>query len=103
MNEAQMLEKLVGVPEGARVFVSYEAGNEPTERAIREAERSRQEGYPSRYFTGTLAGVRMTRDGSWMMTVLCDTRDDERTGQNQAFRSFNPSVGRLICVEVLDT
>jgi len=102
MTEREMLDKLNGVPQGAKVFVSYLAGRKPTARAIREAERARREGLAMRHFTGTLTEVRTTKKGEAIMTVLADVRDNEQTGAHEHFRSFNPSLGQLLHVEVLE-
>lgn len=101
MDEREMLEKLNGVPEGATLFVSYLAGRKPTARAFREAERARREGLSMRHFVGTLTGVWRTKKGEAVMTVLCDTRDDERRGTEDGYRTFNPNLGQLLSVEVI--
>jgi hypothetical protein len=101
MNEISTMKALVGVPEGATLFVSYLPGREPTARAVREAERARQEGLARRHFLGTLASQRITKKGEFVFTVLCDNRDDERRGTQDGYRTFNPSLGTLLAVEVI--
>lgn len=101
LNEVNAMKALVGVPEGALLFVSYVAGREPTDRAVREAERSRREGIARRHFVGKLASQRVTKKGEYVFTVLCDNRDDERRGTRDGYRTFNPSLGNLLTVEVV--
>ena len=101
LSAVDMVQKLAGVPEGAQVFVSYLAGRPPTGRAIREARRARREGMARRHFTGRLHRVWMTKAGEPVMTVLCDNRDDERTGAKEAYRTFNPALGTMLTLEVV--
>lgn len=102
MDAFEMKKKLDNVPQGSKIFVSYIAGRPPTVRAVREASRSVREGIPKRYYFGTFDRVRMTKRGEFIMTMLCENRDDERNSQSQAFRSFNPNLGELITLEVLE-
>lgn len=102
MTEAEMLAALAGVPEGADLFVSYVAGRAPTDRAIREAQRATRAGQARRHFTGKLHRVWRTQKGEAVLTVLTPDRDDERTGAQEAYRTFNPSLGTLLGVTVLD-
>lgn len=101
LSATDMVRKLEGVPEGATVFVSYLAGREPTPRAVRESERARREGYAPRHFFGKLHRVWTSKKGDPILTVLCDNRDDERTGSREGYRSFNPNLGTMLMVEVL--
>jgi hypothetical protein len=101
MDEQAMVAALAGVPEGADLFVSYVAGRAPTERACREARRSEREGLARRHFLGKLHRVWRTQSGETVLTVLCENRDDERTGRQEAYRTFNPSLGTLLGVTVL--
>lgn len=103
MDEQQMVAALAGVPEGASLLVSYVAGREPTDRAVREAARSEAAGIPRRAFFGKLHRVWRTKGrGEVVLTVLCENRDDERTGRQEAYRTFNPSLGTLLGVTVLE-
>ncbi len=102
MSEQEMVLALAGVPSGTPLFVSYVAGRPPTDRAIREAARSRREGIAKRHYFGTLAEVRTTKRGDAILTIVCENRDDERTGEHRAFRTFNPNLGQLLSVAVLD-
>jgi len=103
MNEAQMAAALRGVPLGSLLFVSYEAGRPPTPRAVREAERHTRI-MSRRHFVGTLEGVWMTRDGQTVLTLFAYNRDREiGSGMVEGgYRTFNPSVGNLLSVEVIE-
>lgn len=100
MNGQEMLDRVRG-QEGSQVFVSYVPGREPTARAVREAGRSSRQGISRRHFVGTLHRVWRTKRGQPVITVLCDNRDDERTGSQQGYRTFNPELGSLLVLEVL--
>lgn len=102
MTEREMVDKLTGVPEGSIVFVSYLVGRQPTARAIREAERSRRENIARRHFVGTLTSVWTTKRGDTVFTVLCDNRDDEARGTEEGYRTFNPNLGQLLSLEVIE-
>lgn len=99
MTEQEMLNKLREIPFGSLVFVSYTAGREPTDRAIRESKRSRREGINGRHFIGTLEVVRRTKKDEVIMVIKCDNREDERNGYPYGFRAFNPNVGTLLTLE----
>lgn len=101
MDESQTRSKLQDVHEGATLFVSYLAGREPTERALREAQRASDMGLAKRHFFGKLASCRVTRKGEFVFTVLCDHRDDERRGTADGYRTFNASLGTLLSLEVI--
>ncbi len=101
MTENEMLAVLADAPEGAPVFVAYQAGRPPTDRAVREAQRSASEGIPHGFFFGKLHRVWRTKGrGEAVLTVLCANRDDERTGAKEAYRTFNPSLGQLRALTV---
>jgi hypothetical protein len=102
MNESEMMAVLAGLPEGTELFVSYVAGREPTDRAVREAQRSTDAGIARRHFTGKLHRVWTTKRGDTVLTVLCDNRDDERSGKQEAYRTFNPRLGTLLGVTVFN-
>jgi len=101
MDQIQAQERLTGVPDGATLFVSYLAGREPTERAVREAGRAETEGMARRHLFGTLVSRRTTRRGDFVFTVLCDNRDDERRGTLDGYRTINPNLGSLLTLEVI--
>lgn len=101
LTAADMVNRLDGVPEGTPVFVSYLAGRAPTDRAVREASRARREGLSRHHFTGRVHRVWATKKGDTVLTVLCDVRDDERTGAQEAYRTFNPALGTMLTLEVL--
>lgn len=101
LDETECVRRLQEAPEGAVLFVSYRAGRAPTERAEREAARACREGIARHHFLGTLASKRVTRRGEFVFTVLCGNRDNEATGEQQGYRSFNPSLGRVLSLEVI--
>lgn len=103
MNTVQMIEKLMGVPVGSTVFVSYLAGRRPTEQAKREAQRSIAEGIAPRHFTGRYESVRRTKKGEMVLTLWVEERDSGDPMRRGAYRTFNPSLGTLLTLEVLRT
>ncbi len=102
INASNMLQALDGVEPGATVFVSYLAGRAPTARAVREARKAEDEGYPKRWFLGTLTTKGVNRRGEAYITVFTETRynDDEPAAQGH-YRSFNPSLGTMLSIEVV--
>jgi len=100
MNSEQMVNTLKNVPEGALLFVSYIAGREPTERAIQEAKPHTENPARSRrHFVGTLSRVWTARNGDPILTIHAHNRN---TGDKAGgYRSFNPSLGQLLAVQVL--
>jgi hypothetical protein len=101
LDETRTEERLAAIPDGAAVFVSYLVGREPTDRAVREAQRARREGLAPRHFFGTLQTRRRTKRGELVFTVLCDNRDDERRGTQDGYRTFNSSLGTLLALEMV--
>lgn len=101
LTETEALEKLSSAQPGATLFVSYLAGRPPTDRAVREARRAEREGFARRHFTGVLTDAWVTRKGEFVFRVLCGERDDERRGTEDGYRTFNPSLGTLLSLEVI--
>lgn len=99
----EMLDKLQGVEKGRRVFVSYTAGRPPKERAVREAQKAVDEGYAKRWFEGTLEGVWTTRKGEPVMCIFSTTRYNEQDPSAEGhYRTFNPALGTLLTLEVVE-
>jgi hypothetical protein len=96
-----MLKELSGILPGSLVFVSYEAGGPPTERA--KAESARHSG-PKRYFTGIFQRVWLTNRKEWVMRIFAFNRDTIRNGimTEGAFRTFNPAYGNLVLIDVIN-
>lgn len=106
MNEAEMLEKLAGCGRGTRVFLSYIAGRvnlHPNAQA--ERERAEDEGLNLRHYTGTLESLRDTSKGQKLLTLWVEERDShtpEGALVPGNYRAFNPNLGRMLTLEVLD-
>ncbi len=101
MDEAQTAALLAGLSEGAEVEVVYEAGGERTPRAEREASRARLAGADLQRLRGRYVGSWRNQRGELYFTILTPDRDDERTGEQEAYRSINPSVGNLRALQAL--
>ena len=105
INQAKMLEILKDVPPGSIVFVSYSAGRRPSDTALRESARAVEEGLALRHFTGKLEGVHKKGKvhwDEWYFTVWVEERDSAKNGMTPGnFRAFNPSLGRLHHLEVI--
>lgn len=99
----EMVAKLKDVPKGAQVFVSYLAGRPAKPRALREAERASEEGYAKRWFQGRLESVWTTKKGEPVMCVFTHTRynEDEPQGGDGHYRTFNPALGTMLSLEVI--
>ena len=96
--------RLEGRPKGTRVFVSYVAGRAPTERALRESESSSDAGENRRHFVGSLESLWQAKNGDTIVTVQAFNRDTESPDglKPGGFRSFNPNLGKLLALDVLD-
>lgn len=104
MTTAMTANEMVAAVEGnvgREVFVSYLAGNPPTERAIREARRAKMEGMARRHFTGKIHAVKTNKKGEPYLVIATPNRDNESTGEQWNYRSFNPQLGTLLTIEVL--
>jgi hypothetical protein len=105
VNQAKMLEILGDVPPGSIIFVSYSAGRPPSDTALRESARAVEEGLALRHFTGKLEGVhkKKVRWDEYYFTLWVEERDSAKNGMTQGnFRAFNPSLGRLHHIEVIE-
>lgn len=98
---SQMFERLKDIPEGSVLFVSYIAGRPPCPQALRECARADREGIAPRHFTGHLASLWVNRRGEHGITMWVEERDSA-DGKPGAYRRFNPSLGKLFTLEVID-
>jgi len=107
INASQLESTLKDVPEGSLIFVSYLPGRPPTSRAIQEARRAIvEEGIAPRHFTGALKALWKTKRGQTVLTLWVAERDsvskDGAAVTQGAYRAFNPSLGTLLSVEVIE-
>ncbi len=103
MNETEAMTALLkqGAKIGSLLFVSYNAGRKPTDRAQREAARAKSAGIARRHFTGRLTSIAKNEHGEFYFTIYTPERDDETVPSQEAYRSFNPSLGDLHALRVL--
>jgi hypothetical protein len=99
---AELLEHLKDMPEGTKLFVSYTAGRPPSPQALRESARNAQEGIAPRYFTGTLKSVWVTKRREPVLTMWVEERDSGPHLTPGAYRTFNPALGKLRILTVLE-
>lgn len=97
INAMQMTEMMKDVPLDSIVFVAYEAGRPATATGIAEASKAREEGFNLTHYTGQFKGIRTTKKGDHVMTVWVQER-----GENGAYRAFNPTLGTLRTLEVIE-
>jgi len=96
INATQMAEKMKDVPLDSIVFVAYEAGRPSGPQGIAESAKARQEGLNLTHYTGHFKGIRVTKSGHHVMTLWVQER-----GEAGAYRAFNPALGTLRTLEVL--
>ena len=105
MDANTAYELLKDLPLDSILFVSYIPGRRPHAKAYREGARAIEEGISPRHFTGALKGVSRTkRLNEVVFTLWCEERDSvhrDGTVTNGAYRAFNPSLGRLLTLEVV--
>jgi hypothetical protein len=104
LSETQMDQILEGAGPGSLVFISYLAGRPPTEKAQIEAQRASKEGLARRHALGHLSEVWTTKEGDRVVRIFAQTRDTlQKNGLLTlgAWRTYNPSLGRLLSLEVI--
>lgn len=105
MNPDDVMKVLTGLPLDSVLFVSYVPGRKPHARACQEGERAIEEGISPRHFTGTFKGVhRSKRLNEVVFTLWVEERDSVRrdgTKTPGAYRAFNPSLGRVLTLKVV--
>ena len=104
MNTNDTVKALEGIDVGSILFVSYVPGRKPSPRAVQEGRRAIvEEGLSPRHFTGKLSSVSRTKKGEVVFTLWVEERDSVQDGMMRpgAYRAFNPSLGRLLILEVV--
>lgn len=96
INARDMAEMMKNVTLDSIVFVGYEAGRPPTVQAIKEASLAREQGINLTHYTGQFKGIRVTKKGDHVMIVWVQER-----GQAGAYRAFNPTLGTLRTLEII--
>lgn len=99
------LRILTTLKEDSILFVSYLAGRPPKPQAIKEARRAvDQEGIAPRHFTGKFVRAWVTKKNELAFTVWVEERDHPSNGRlvPGAYRTFNPSLGQLLALDVLE-
>jgi hypothetical protein len=93
--------KLRHVPPGSELFVSYLAGRPATPLAQQQAKRAEAEGISRHHFTGALSSLWFTSRGEVVFTLIVNERDNA-AGTPGAYRTFNPNLGDLLALEVIE-
>jgi hypothetical protein len=86
MDAVQMCKALRGCGPGSMLFVSYEAAADPSADVPQDQCR--------RHYVGTLSSLWITNEGNIVLTMFVENRNQ--------FRTFNPALGRLLSIEVID-
>jgi len=92
----QMAEMMKDVTLDSIVFVGYEAGRPACAQGIKEASVAREQGINLTHYTGQFRGIRVTKKGEHVMTLWVQER-----GEGGAYRAFNPTLGTLRTLEVI--
>jgi len=96
ITAAQMVKAMENVALDSIVFVAYTAGRPAGPQGIEECSKAREEGINLTHYTGQFKGIRVTKKGEHVMTLWVQER-----GENGAYRAFNPSLGTLRTLEVI--
>lgn len=99
INAKEMAKRLANVPLDSIVFVGYVAGRPVGPQGIKEAAIAIEEGFNLTQYTGQFRGIREARNGDLILTVWVQERG---VGSPGAYRAFNPSLGTLRTLEVLE-
>lgn len=106
MTEEQVLTRLAGCGGGTQVFLSYIAGRTNTaHRAVQERLRAEEEGINLRHYTGVLENLRVNKKGELNIVLWVNERDSVQADGSVTqgnYRAFNPNVGDLLSLEVID-
>src|ERR1700693_3736929 len=103
INAAQMVEKLWMIPEGTIIQGYYQAGKESTERAIEEAKKAQHLHVDKQFFHGAYQGIRLNKQALPFMLIRnrCRYNMDDATAKDH-YRAFNPELGKLLSLEIMD-
>jgi len=106
LNEQAMLKALANAGVGSKVFVSYLPGR-PAKgfTGLLEAQRAIDEGLSLRHFTGTLEALKVNKKDEAYMLLWALERDSLQSDGSLTegnYRAMNPSLGKLLTIEVLD-
>ena len=101
ISATQMVEKLWMVPEGTIVQGYYQAGREPTDRAIEEAKKANHLRVDKQFFYGAYQGMFLNKQAMPFMVIRnrCRYNLDDTTAKDR-YRAFNPEVGQLLSLEI---
>lgn len=107
ITQAEAIQRLIDRDAriGSRVRVRYVEGLPVTPRAISEARTQRERGMDLRVFVGTLEAIGINQRGEFYFTLFTpdrDTIEPDGTCRRGNWRSFNPSIGELWGLSVLD-
>ena len=97
LNATAMSAILSDVLLGSTLFVSYEAGRPASEKAVDEACRAKSEGLSMLHHVGTFVSLKTSKKGDLILTVWSETR-----GEKGAYRAFNPNLGNLRSLHVIE-
>jgi len=81
------------------LFVAYNAGRPPSPRAIEEAAVAKEAGLNLTHYVGRFESLRVTKRGDLLLTLFVFDRGVQGEGK---FRAFNPNLGRLRNVSVIE-
>lgn len=98
ISSYELFQKFKNTPKGTRVFISYKAGNPPTEKAISEANIAKENGFCLRHFTGEFEKIDINKRNEVYLTIKTFERSN---GSEPCFRAFNPSLGKIFVAEIL--
>jgi hypothetical protein len=98
ISQYDLFKKFKDVKKGTKVFVSYSAGNPPTQKAISESEIARKSGFNLRHFTGEFEKLDINKNNQLFLVIKTPERELD---SQPCFRAFNPSIGKIFVAEIL--
>lgn len=97
LNANDIAALLANATEETIVHVEYLAGRPVTERAKREFEEASDWNKPATSYVGNFAGMKTNKWGELVVTIFCHNR-----GEIGAYRAFNPKVGKVLSLRVVN-
>lgn len=97
LNANDLLAALSTATEQTIVHIEYRAGRPANARGVKEYAEASDWNKPSTSYTGHFAGMKTNKWGELIVTIYCHNR-----GKTGSYRSFNPNLGSVLSVQVVN-
>lgn len=97
LNANDIAALLANANEQTIVHIEYRAGKPANDRGIKEYAEASDWNKPSTHYTGHFVGMKKNKFGELVLTIWCHNR-----GETGSYRSFNPNLGSVLLVKVVN-